>query len=307
MALGLAGLMLAAGTAFALTQGESSASHRPTTMSDPRVRSAQGHPTAADTGWEPTGVALTRYDGTEIVGKDIRSCLTIKAADVTIRASRIACAAQRAEDSGTMVVQQSTAYHPNLSGLTLTDVEITRPGGATGGADYGLLAYGKNIRLTRVLIHNVTSGVNLAGSDIQISASYIGGLQNISGLDHIDGVIASGGVSDVRLTGNTIEVPTNQTTPLALFPERGPNRNWHISGNRFDGGGYCVYVGYTKGTEKPNHDITFADNTFGRTFFPQCGANGPAAAGAGGGRFLDGASNVWRDNAFDDGETVEAP
>ena len=197
-----------------------------------------------------------------------------------------------------MVVQQSTYRAPNVTGLTITDTEITRPAGNNGGADYGILLYGRAVVLTRVYIHNVTSGIHFSGSGVTLQDSYIGGLVNISGEDHIDGVISNGGADDVTMRHNTIEVPEAQTTPIAIFPEGEPNSNWTIDSNLIAGGGYCIYPSYTKGEEKPNERIVVTNNVFGRQFFANCGSAGPVDGGRNGASFFDGPGNVWTGNVW---------
>ena len=272
-------------------------------------------PTPATTGWRHTGVTLSPYtgpqtitaDGTVIDGKDITSCLYVKADNVTIRNSRITCAGSSPRDGGVMILQQSDAYTRGVTGLTVTDTEITRPAGNTNSADYGILLYGSNVTITRVNIHNVTSGIHFSGGSVTVQDSYIGDLVNISGEDHNDGVIANGGSSGVTLRHNTINVPIVQTTPIAIFPEGEPNSYWVVDNNLLNGGGYCIYPSYTKGEEQPNHHMTITDNVFGRTFFANCGSAGPVSGGINGGKFSDGAANVWTNNTWQDtGAVVRA-
>ena len=265
-----------------------------------------GWPSPANTGWQHTGVTLTAYTGpltittanTVISGKDIRGCLFIKANNVTILNSRVTCAGSSPQDGGTMIVQQSDAYTPGVTGLTMTDVEITRPAGSNGGADYGLLLYGKSVNLTRINIHNVTSGIHFSGDGVTLRDSYIGDMVNISGSDHNDAVIANGGAPHVTLVHNTLEVPGDQTTPIAMYPEGSPNSYWTIDDNLLNGGGYCIYPSYSKGQEQPNNHITITNNVFGSTFFTGCGAYGPVNSGPNGARFLDGQGNTWSGNTW---------
>lgn len=266
-------------------------------------------PTVNTTGWAHTGVRLSPYtgpfvitqSGTKIDAKDVQGCLSIMADDVTITRSRIACAGQSRNAPGTMVVQQGTTYSAQTSGLVMTDDEIVRPPGHNGSADYGLLVYGTDVTLTRVSVHNVTSGVKIAGNRVSIQDSYIWGLVNISGQDHNDGVIANGGTSNVLLQNNSIEVPLGQTTPLAIFPETAPNSYWTVEHNLLNGGSYCIYPSYTKPHERPNHHIVVKKNVFGTKFFDGCGSAGPVDEGRGGARFQDGEGNIWDENTWTSG------
>lgn len=271
---------------------------------------ATGFPTAATTG-VPAGVTLAPYtgsylidtDGTVIDSKDIKTCLQITANNVTIKNSKIECAGTGPTDSGVMVVQQGTAY-ASPTGLTLTDDEITRPAGSNGGADYGVLLYGSGVKMLRVNIHNVTSGVHFSGGSVSITDSYIHDMVNISGSDHNDDVIANGYSTGVTLEHNTLEVPGTQTTPIAMYPEGQPNTYWTIDNNSLAGGGYCIYPSYSKGSEQPNNHITVTNNVFSRKFYSNCGAGGAVDDGVNGAQFSDGAGNVWSGNAFSDGTVV---
>lgn len=254
------------------------------------------------------GTGRIDEDGTVIDGKDVTTCLLITANNVTIRNSRVSCASPSPSQGGTMLIQQTTAQMPTVRGLTIINTEISRPDGATGGADYGVMIYGQDVVLSGVYIHNVTSGVHLGGTGVLIQDSFIGGLVDISGQDHVDGIISNGGVTDVTLSHNTIEVPGPQVTPLAIFPEHSPNSRWVIDDNLLAGGAFCIYPSYSKGKESPNYNITVTNNVFGRHLYPTCGANGPAAGGRGGAAFLDGTGNVWSGNVWSDTkDTVSAP
>jgi hypothetical protein len=180
----------------------------------------------------------------------------------------------------------------------LTDVEITRPAGSNGGADYALLLYGRNVTLTRVNIHDVTSGIHYSGDGVTLQDSYIHDLVNISGQDHNDDVIANGGATNVNMIHNTLEVPIAQTTPIAMYPEGTPNSYWLIDKNFIAGGGFCIYPSYTKGSEQPNHHITITNNHFSKKFFPNCGAGGAVNSGVNGASFFDGAGNIWTNNTW---------
>jgi len=177
---------------------------------------------------------------------------------------------------------------------------VTRPAGSTGSADYAILLYGSDVKLTRLKITNVTSGIHFSGGAVTVQDSFIGGLKNISGQDHNDAVIANGGASNVTLLHNNLEVPLGQTTPIAMYPEGQPNSYWNIEGNLLNGGGFCIYPSYTKGSEQPNHHITVTGNTFGKAYFSGCGAGGPVNNGVNGASFFDGASNTWTNNVWSD-------
>jgi hypothetical protein len=277
-------------------------------------------PSASTTGWQHTGATLTRYtgpstistNGTVIDGKNITTCLYITASNVTIKNSRITCAGSSPTDGGTMVLKYGSYHDGTPTGLTLTDVEITRPAGKNGGADYAIQDYGRNLTLTRVNIHNVTSGISFAGGNRSgangalLQDSYIGGLVNISGSDHNDAVMSNGGATKITLRHNTLEVGLGQTTPIAMYGDlNGPNTYWTVDHNLLNGGRYCIYPSYAKGSEQPNNHITVTNNVFGRKYFSRCGQGGPVNAGTNGASFYDGAGNTWTGNTWaDEGATV---
>ncbi len=231
------------------------------------------------TGWQHTGVTLTPYtgsttidqSGTVIDSKDINGCIAIRANNVTIKRSRIRCAGSGPQDAGNMIVKMGV-YWENWSNITLEDVEITRPAGSTGGADYGVEIYAKNSTITRANIYNITSGIHLLGqaTPITIQDSYIHDLVNISGTDHNDNIIANGSTTNVIIQHNNLENPLSQVTPIAMYPEGSPNSYWRINKNLLNGGGSCLYFGAGNG-EQPNNNSQITNNYFGTKFNPNCG------------------------------------
>ena len=262
-----------------------------------------------------TGPSTISTNGTVIDGKDITTCLYITASNVTIKNSKIECAGSSPTDGGTMLLKYGDYYNTSgvPTGLNLTDVEITRPAGNNNSADYGIQDYGKSLSLTRVYIHNVTSGISFANGQSSgangatLQDSYIGGLVNISGSDHNDAVMSNGGASNVTLSHNTLEVPMGETTPIAMYPESGPNTYWTIDQNMLNGGGYCMYPSYTKGSEQPNNHVTVTNNRFGRKYFSSCGQGGPVDSGVNGASFFDGAGNTWSGNDWADNGAAVTP
>lgn len=232
-----------------------------------------------------------------IDGKDISHCLLIEADNVTIKDSRIRCDGDGA-GAGTMLVQFGTAY-VSQTNLTMSDVEISRPPGSQSDANYAVLLYGTNVTMTRVDIHDVTSGIHFSADDATLTDSYIHDLVNISGEDHNDAVISNGGADHITLEHNTLSNPLTEVTPIAMYPQGSPNTYWTIHGNYLAGGGFCIYPSYTKGSEQPNNHVVVTDNTFSSSIWDNCGYYGAVNPGSNGAHFADGAGNVWTDNVWD--------
>jgi hypothetical protein len=181
---------------------------------------------------------------------------------------------------------------PGTSGLTIQDCEIYPKVQGTV-ADYGIDLEGGRATITRVNIHNVTSGVHVLASDVTIRDSYLHEFVNISGSDHNDGVLIPGTYHNIVVDHNTIFVPTQQTSPLALYDERGGNDGVTVSHNLLAGGGYATYGGST-GT-----NIHYLDNRFSRIYFRDGGYWGPVT-----GFSRTNPGNQWSGNIWDDTGTL---
>ncbi len=242
-----------------------------------------GFPSAANTGWRHTGVTLRSYQGpltiskanTVIDGVDIRGCVTVRAANVTIKRSRIAC-------SGIYPLQVSGA-----GSLLVEDTELDGQG--SPGAN--CLGY-ENFTARRVDCHGVGDGMRL-GDDVVIEDSYIHDLVTCGGC-HNDGVQAVGG-SNMVLRHNTIENKYGQTSAIKLGAELGPLHNVLVENNLLSGGGYTIYAG---GSGDDVSGIQVINNRFRRSpagFFPKGGSYGPVS-------YYDPnlPGNRWSGNVWDD-------
>jgi hypothetical protein len=174
--------------------------------------------------------------GTVIDGADIRGGLTIKANEVTITRSRIA-----AGGGASYVVFQSSGY----SGLTIKDTEVMNLAGQV--ADRAISFKGTNMTLTRAYVHGTQRGIE-TGQYTTIRDSYSDDFNNDSG-NHATGVMSLGGTDHVVLRHNAFGCGTGEcSSAMSVDPQNdsgGPNDDWTISGNLFNGGGYCVHLGYT--------------------------------------------------------------
>ncbi len=260
----------------------------------------KGFPDATCTGWQHTGVTLQPYmgpevitvDGTVIDGKDVSGILVVEANNVTIKRSRI----------------RGNSYwlllYASGKNLVVEDTEISRANSCLGKQDACLADYGIEVRssggvsISRVNISNVTSGIHL-GSNAVVQDSFVHDLVNISGEDHNDAIISNGGTSKVVIRHNALEVPMNQTTPLAMYQDFGINDDWLVDNNLLNGGGYCMYPGGSNG--KFNTNLRVINNHFGKKFYPSCGYFGASI-------HWDGRPDqLWSGNVWDDGSGTLTP
>jgi len=210
-----------------------------------------GFPGPATTG-VPTGTMLqssgalviTR-DGAVLDGLDIDGCVDVKADDVTIRRSRIACA------------RPTTAVrlHDGYSGLTLEDVEIDGRGVVSTAVGFS------HFTLRRVDVHNVIDGPRL-GDGTTVEDSYVHDLVRADG-SHNDALQITGG-SGIVVRHNTLIAYREDTGDLfnaavMIGSSSAPVDNLLIEGNYVDGGNYTV--NFHDGLVAS--DIVGRDNTFG--------------------------------------------
>jgi hypothetical protein len=217
--------------------------------------SPAGWPGPGDTG-VPTGVTLTKtpgltvsVPGTVIDGALISGAVTIEAADVVIKNSRIA---GRGSGNGVWVRSGS---------LSLLDSEIV-------GFENGLV--GDNWTALRVEITGmVGDGVKLGSNDFLVD-SWIHDLTPADGA-HADGVQMQQGVNRAVVEHNSISVfnkaaGTNGNSALFLAPDLGPSTNGPvlITRNWLDGGNFTVFIVAGDNGRYSVSNIAFSDNQFGR-------------------------------------------
>ncbi|MGV1005759.1 MAG: hypothetical protein ACOYEV_13590 [Candidatus Nanopelagicales bacterium] len=248
---------------------------------------------------EYTGPTTITAPGTVIDAAEVSHPLVIDADDVEIRNSRIT----GGDGDDYIVVLQA-----GRSGLHLRNVEVmARPG---EHPDRAIASLGTNMVLDTVHVHGAQRGIAV-GSGTRVTNSVVDGLSNPSD-NHASGVMSGGGVSGVVLESNLFSCDAQLcSAALSVYPQEqfgGPNRDWVIKHNQFEGGGYCVYLGYSPADgESPNTGIAFQDNVFRTRLYPDCGAYGPV------GSWAAAAGNTWAGNTWDapgqakDGESVPAP
>jgi hypothetical protein len=210
-----------------------------------------GFPDAASTG-VPAGVALRASGsltvsraGTVVDGLDVRGCLTIAAANVTVRRSRIRCA-------GDYVVRLTDG----VRGVLLEDVELD------GMGDPGTIAVGVDgYTVRRADIHGVGDGPRMGDATV-VEDSWIHGLA-VGGGSHNDGIQSTGG-HGIVIRHNRIEHPHQQTSCILLGADLGDISDALVTGNLLNGGNYTVYAGADPGHRASG--IRIVGNRFGRDF-----------------------------------------
>jgi len=275
----------------------------PTTAPAPQVPAAPsgGSPTAASTGWRPTGVSLAPYSGpclitvagTVIDGKDL-ACSTLE-----VRADNVRISRSRIRASGDFAILFSSG-----TGLVVSESEVTST--SPGAADRAIALWGSDATVQDSYVHGTRRGIEL-GNGARILGNYVDDFVNNSDA-HATAILSSGGTRNVVISGNTLGCGTNNcSSAISLYPQNwagGPNDDVVIDGNLLNGGGYCTYLGYTPAEgERPNTNIRVTNNVFGNKYYPRCGRYGPVASWT---PPPTGTGNVWSGNTDASGSPVVA-
>jgi hypothetical protein len=245
------------------TQKAPTSSTQPATSSSPTATSTAKSPTdfpdGSNTG-VPAGTSLTVVNGdlaitkagTVVDGKDIRGCVSVRAAGVVIRNSKITCR------SSYVIASFVDGY--TGTGLLIEDSEVScgyGPGTALGDA---------NITARRLNVHGCENGADV-DINFALMDSYIHDLWAENDA-HSDGVQLAIG-NDVTIRHNRIEAG-KQGTSAIISPSTG-TRNVIIDKNLMSGGAATLYC-RQKGAGT-NYQVT--DNRFSRKFYPLSGAYMP--------------------------------
>ena len=260
-------------------------------------------PTATSVG--PTGT-LTAYTGPTTISTNgavidsvtFNGSLVVNADNVTIRNSRILGAT-----GANYVIQQASGH----TGLTITNSEV----GAQAGQhpDRAIASFGSYMTVDHSLVHGTQRGIQ-TGQYTTVTCSYSDDFDNSSG-NHATGVMSLGGTNHVTLLNNAFGCGTGQcSAAMSVYPQTnfgGPNNDWLIQGNLFNGGSYCVYLGYSPSSgESPNTNIRMIGNLFGTKYDPQCGIYGPVGSWYTAAQIV-GTGNVWSGNTFTNGTAIVEP
>lgn len=230
-------------------------SPNPTPTSTTTAPPATGWPGADSTG-VPAGVTLTpsgsmtiTQAGAVVDGKDIAGTVVVRAANVTIKNSRI-------KGSGAYCVQTQSG-----GSVTIEDTEII--GGCENAIGFD------NWTARRVEVRGTYGdGVKL-GSNVLLVDSWIHDLAPASGA-HADGGQVQGGVTNTVVRHNVIDLGSTPRANAALFlaPDLGPSTNGPltIEGNKLNGGNYIAFCVDGNNGQYHIKNITIRDNRFGNTF-----------------------------------------
>ena len=206
-----------------------------------------GVPNASNTGVRP-GTNLTSKGsftvttpGAVIQNLDINGTLTIKASNVTVRNSRI-------RTGGNYGVW----FDENVSGVVLEDLTII---GTGSGCSAGVAPTGR-WTARRLNVSGCADGVKMHGNQT-LESSYIHDLR-VGPTTHNDAIQVTSGNNGV-IRNNNLIAPT-QNAAIMMSSNFGSVDNWKITGNRFAGGTYTVYV-RNQGHGNPSR-IQLTDNTW---------------------------------------------
>lgn len=235
-----------------------------------------GYPDATNTG-VPAGTALTvvnggmtiRTAGAVVDGMDIRGCVVVAAAHVTIRRSKVTC-------SNAWAIR---SYRDDYTagGLLIEDVTVScadSPG--TGIASYGFVA-------RRVDVSRCENGFAI-DNDVTVEDSYVHGLFIGSG-GHTDGMQFAGG-AHVTIRHNTILNPNDGGTSAIIMSETRMS-DVLVQNNLMAGGAYTVYCPRDSST-----NVRVLGNRFSKLYKPKGGEYGPWVYC---GQVSQVAGNIWDD------------
>ncbi|WP_110182138.1 right-handed parallel beta-helix repeat-containing protein [Nocardioides solisilvae] len=215
-----------------------------------------GFPDAASTGVQD-GVALrasrgltVTTDGAVVENLDISGQLHIRANNVTVRNVRV-----RSSDY--------YALYVTGSGARIEHVEVDGLGFSGTGGAAGIGGGGKGMTVVAADITGVENGV-VPGSGSVVQDSWIHGLAS-PGDPHYDGIQMDGGLSDIRVVHNTIDMSEHSQTAAVMVDNYfGPISRISVTGNQLLGGGYTVYADGSFSSSDAVSAITYADNVFGK-------------------------------------------
>jgi hypothetical protein len=224
------------------------------TTPDPTTPAPSGEIATAATTGVPSGTNLVAAkgdlnitkDGTVVDGKDVSGNIWIDADDVTIRSSRIS-------GSGFSVIQIKNGS----KGVTIENVEIDGR-----GAQAGSMGVMGPATVTGSDITGVENGLT-PGSGSVLKGNYVHGLKS-PGSPHYDGIQIDGGLSDISISGNYVDLHEHsQTSAVMIDNYFGPISGIRVDGNHLVGGGYTVYSdGQFDGGSITG--VSFTNNKLGR-------------------------------------------
>lgn len=260
-----------------------------------RAAPSTGWPDASNTG-VPVGTTLTPSPGltitragTVISGLDIDGDVLIRAANVTVKNSRV---------TGRIDTGDANDY----PGTVIQRVEIIGP--YNSAADGGFPAVGyTGFTCDGCNVRGWGKGFGLV-RDVVVKNSWVHDIvvngDPANGGSHNEAILSLGG-SNFTITNNRLDAgdEPNVSAALALYSQLEAYNNVLVQGNLFDGGGYCLYAGL--GGSHGASNTKFINNTFGTKYSPRCGWYGAAIA------YDPGNGNQWTGNVMQPGGAVPTP
>ncbi len=262
-----------------------------------------GFPNASNTG-VPVGTVLTPYGGpcivtetgTVIDSRTVNCGLDIRAADVTIKNSKI----------NGMVALDTDLTGSSAWSYTLQDSEVDG-----GSVQLPAVSYG-NMTVIRSNIHGGETAVQCGehATFCTVRDSWLHGQRIPQGANwHLGGFLSNGG-TNVLIQHNTVvcdAAPTGSdggcTGDVNLFGDFAPISHVTVDGNYMGasmGLAYCTFGGDVSNKTYPHADhVVYQHNVFQRGSNEKCGDYGPVS------NFnVDGPGNQWIDNTWEDGTSV---
>jgi hypothetical protein len=222
-------------------------------------------------------------------GLDIHGCVQVRAKNVTIKRSKITCAAQP------MVKNFEPDGRGGLSdigaGLVVEDVEFD----GMNDPDAHGMAF-NNYTVRRSDFHNLGAAVKL-GSQVRVENSFVHDIAS-TGDSHVGGFPSDGG-DGITIRHNTVLMNSQNGYAIAIYnqvPAGSVVQNVTIDNNLLAGGNYVLYCG-APGKVAPNLRVT--NNRFSGALYPKGGFYGPTAN-------CDGAA-AWSGNYWDETRAALAP
>jgi hypothetical protein len=293
-----------AGPSASPTPSTAPSSAKPSAKASAAERNSPGgRPGPSNTG-VPKGTSLSDYRGpctitkagTTIDAKRISCDVEVRAADVTIKRSRI---------KGVVVLDSDVPGSDKWS-YTLADSEVD-----AGVQEHPAVSYG-NMTVLRSNVYGGITSVQCGEKAISctIEDSWLHGQQIKPGTDwHLGGFLSNGG-HNIRIRHNTIVCDTPVTPDgqgctgdLNLLGDFAVIADVVVSDNFLGantGSSYCLYGG--DATSKPfphGNNIRVTDNIFERGRNAKCADYGPVSSFN-----VHGPGNVWENNRWSNGGKV---
>jgi hypothetical protein len=203
-----------------------------------------GWPGSTNTG-VPAGVSLRATNGrtitvdnTVIDGEAISGSLTIDAANVTIRNSRVSYSGSGGGGSGGIKIL-------NGASATIDRVEID----GNSAVHTCVWHEGAQVTVNAVNCHDIEDGMFAwsgngpagSGDRFTITNSYIHGFNAVESNGHFDG-FQTEGAADGLLRHNTFDLPTDATGAISIWNSHKNTRDITAENNLIRGGGFSVYA-----------------------------------------------------------------